>query len=289
MAEKKRAVALGNFDGIHIGHSAVIGCAVSAAQSGLVPSVLLLDPMPSRFFGKAESKELVSAEEKEHIISAMGAEVVKVDFSAVKDYTPEEFFEKIIVGELGAGMLCCGFNYRFGKGGSGDSTLLDALCKKSGIELCIVPAVLYDNQPVSSTRIRTALENGDITLANTMLGRDFGYTLEVVHGDELGRTLDCPTINQLFSEGMIVPKYGVYASRACVDGVWYSSVTNIGRRPTFENDQQRSETHILGYCGDLYGRQVEVRLLRYIRGEMKFASLDELKNQLAKDKLEAEN
>ncbi len=288
MAEKKRAVALGNFDGIHIGHSAVIGCAVSAAENGFVPAVLLLDPMPSRFFGRSESKELVSAAEKERLISEMGAEVVKIDFAAVKDYTPEDFFEKIIVGSLGAGMLCCGFNYRFGKNGSGDSALLRKLCENAGIELCVVPAVLYDGKPVSSTRIRTALENGEISLANAMLGREFGYKLEVVHGDELGRTLDCPTINQLFPEGMIVPGYGVYASRACVDGVWYSSVTNIGRRPTFESDQQRSETHILGYCGDLYGRQIEVRLLRYIRGEMKFDSLPALKSQLVKDKLEAE-
>ena len=289
MADKKRAVALGNFDGVHIGHSAVIGCAVSAAENGFVPAVLLLDPMPSRFFGKAESKELLTAEEKECLISAMGAEVVKVDFSQVKDYSPEEFFNKIIVGKLNAGMVCCGFNYRFGKDGRGDSDLLGELCKTAGVELVTVEAVLFDNQPVSSTRIRTALENGEVELANKMLGRDFGYTLEVVHGDELGRTLDCPTLNQLFPEGMIVPKYGVYASRACVDGVWHRSVTNIGRRPTFENDQQRSETHILGYCGNLYGKKIEVRLQRYIRGEIKFSSLDELKNQLSKDKQASEH
>ena len=287
MADKKRAVALGNFDGVHIGHSAVIGCAVSAAESGLVPCVLLLDPMPSRFFGKAECKELLSFGEKESLICAMGAEVVKVDFSAVKDYTPEQFFEKIIIEKLNAGVVCCGFNYRFGKGGNGDSALLAQHCENAGVDLKIAPAVTFDGEAVSSTRIRAALENGRIELANKMLGRDFGYTLEVVHGDELGRTLDCPTLNQLFPDGMIVPAYGVYASRTCVDGVWYRSVTNIGRRPTFESDQQRSETHILGYCGNLYGKQVEVRLQRYIRGEMKFDSLDELKNQLKKDKSEA--
>lgn len=289
MAEKKRAIALGNFDGIHTGHSAVIGCAVSAAESGLVPAVLLLEPMPSRFFGRLESKELLTSDEKERLISAMGAEVLKVDFAAVKDYTPVDFFEKILVKKYNAGVLCCGFNYRFGKNGGGDSTLLGELCKNAGVELVTVPAVLYEGEPVSSTRIRTSLENGEIELANKMLGRDFGYTLEVVHGDELGRTLDCPTLNQLFPDGMIVPKYGVYASRACVDGKWYRSVTNIGRRPSFENDQQRSETHILGYCGDLYGKSIEVRLQRYIRGEMKFSSLGDLKKQLARDKQAAEH
>ena len=289
MTDKKKAVALGNFDGLHIGHSAVIGCAVSAAERGFAPAVLLLEPMPSRFFGKAESKELLTAAEKEKLICGMGAQVIRADFSEIKDYSPEEFFEKIILGSLNAGMLCCGFNYRFGKNGSGDSTRLAALCEKSGVELHTVSAVHYDGQPVSSTRIRAAIESGEIVQANEMLGRPFGYCLEVVHGDEIGRKLDCPTLNQLFPEGMIVPKYGVYASKACVDGVWYRSVTNIGRRPTFENDQQRSETHILDFCGDLYGKQIEVHLLRYIRGEVKFTSTNELRAQLEKDKNDAKN
>ena len=285
MENKKRALALGNFDGIHKGHIAVINAAVQAAHEwDMIPTVLLLDPLPSSVIDGREASALITEADKEKLFADMGVEVVRIDFLKIKDYSPQEFFAKILAGELNAGMLSCGFNYRFGKDGSGDSTLLGWLCDITGISISVAPAVNFGGEAVSSTRIRAAIESGDIETANEMLGREFGYTLEVIHGDKLGRQLDCPTINQLFPDGLIVPKYGVYASRTFIDGKWYNSVTNIGRRPSFESDQQRSETHILGYDGDLYGQQVEVRLLRYKRGEMKFDSLDALKAQLKKDK-----
>lgn len=285
MENKKRAIALGNFDGLHIGHTAVIGAVVRAAQLGFVPTVLLLDPLPCVALNRREGKALIMPDEKYKLLDAMGVEVIRVDFDKIKDYAPEEFFGKILLCELNAGMLSCGFNYRFGKGGSGDSALLSSLCASAGISLAVQSAVSLEGEAVSSTRIRSAIECGDIELANRMLGREFGYTLTVVHGDHLGRKLGCPTLNQLFPDGFIVPKYGVYSSRTCIDGVWYRSVTNIGIRPSFENDEQRSETHVIGYCGDLYGKEIEVRLVSYRRGEMKFNSLDELKAQLEKDKM----
>lgn len=285
MENKKRAIALGNFDGLHIGHTAVIGAVVRAAQLGFVPTVLLLDPLPCVALNRREGKALIMPDEKYKLLDAMGVEVIRVDFDKIKDYAPEEFFEKILLCELNAGMLSCGFNYRFGKGGSGDSALLSSLCASAGISLAVQSAVSLEGEAVSSTRIRSAIECGDIELANRMLGREFGYTLTVVHGDHLGRKLGCPTLNQLFPDGFIVPKYGVYSSRTCIDGVWCRSVTNIGIRPSFENDEQRSETHVIGYCGDLYGKEIEVRLVSYRRGEMKFNSLDELKAQLEKDKM----
>lgn len=285
MENKKRAIALGNFDGVHIGHAAVINAAMQAAKEyGMVPTVLLLDPLPAAVINKDAVKELITEAEKEKLFAAMGVEVVRIDFKKVKDYAPQEFFVKILAGELNAGMLSCGFNYRFGRNGEGDSRLLSWLCEVTGVWLNIEPAVEHKGEAVSSTRIRKAIENGEIELANEMLGREFGYTFEVVHGDKLGRQLDCPTINQLFPDGFIVPRYGVYASRACVDGEWYRSVTNIGRRPSFENDQQRSETHIIGYSGELYGKNIEVHLLSYKREEMKFDSLEALKTQLEIDK-----
>ncbi len=284
MAEIKRAVALGNFDGLHSGHTAVIEKAKAMAQNGLVPYVLLLDPLPCNVEGFTPHKALITDSEKDKLLSDMGIEVVRIDFHKIKDYEPERFFEDIIIKELNAGAVSCGFNYRFGKDGSGDSRLLESLCKAAGIAFCASEAIEYENLPISSTRIRSALENGEIEKANAMLGRAFGYTLEVVHGDKIGRLLDCPTINQLFPEELIVPKYGVYSSEAKIDGKWLRSVTNIGRRPSFENDEQRSETHIIGYSGDLYGKTVEVRLLSYKRSERKFSSLDELKEQLSKDK-----
>ena len=284
MAEIKRAVALGNFDGLHSGHTAVIEKAKSLAQRGFTPCVLLLDPLPCNVEGFTPHKALITDSEKEKLLSEMGVEVVKIDFLKIKDYEPVRFFEDIIIKELNAGAVSCGFNYRFGKDGKGDSALLQSLCKAADIAFCVSEAVEYEGLPISSTRIRNALENGEIEKANAMLGRSFGYTLRVVHGDKIGRLLDCPTINQLFPEELIVPKYGVYSSEAEIDGKWLRSVTNIGRRPSFENDEQRSETHIIGFNGDLYGQLVEVRLLSYKRGEKKFSSLDELKEQLSKDK-----
>ncbi|MBQ2965140.1 MAG: riboflavin biosynthesis protein RibF [Clostridia bacterium] len=284
MAEIKRAVALGNFDGLHKGHTAVIENAAAMSRHGFKPCVLLLDPLPCNVEGFTPHKALITDSEKEKLLSEMGVEVVKIDFLKIKDYEPERFFEDIIIKKLNAGALSCGFNYRFGKDGRGDSTLLESLCKAEGIAFCASEAVEYEGLPISSTRIRSALENGEIEKANAMLGRAFGYTLRVVHGDKIGRLLDCPTINQLFPEELIVPKYGVYSSEAEIDGKWLRSVTNIGRRPSFENDEQRSETHIIGYNGNLYGKTIEVRLLSYKRGERKFSSLDELKEQLSKDK-----
>ena len=278
MTEKKRAVALGNFDGLHIGHAAVINSA--KAYKNMLPCVLLLDPLPSAVTGEA----LMTVEEKQRLLDTFGVETVRIDFSAIKDWTPERFFDEIIVGKLNAGAVCCGFNYRFGKGGSGDSALLKSLCESRNIAFCECGAVEYENQPVSSTRIRTALKNGEIEKANAMLGRNFGYCLEVVHGDKIGRLLDCPTINQLFPSELIVPKYGVYSSVVTLNGKQLRSVTNIGRRPSFEKDEERSETHIIDYCADLYGQKIDVRLLSYKRGEKKFDSLEELKAQLNIDK-----
>lgn len=284
MAEIKRAVALGNFDGLHSGHTAVIEKAKALAQNGLKPCVLLLDPLPCNVEGFTPHKALITDSEKDKLLGDMGIEVVRIDFLKIKDYEPERFFEDIIIKELNAGAVSCGFNYRFGKNGRGDSSLLADLCRAAGITLSISEPIEFEGSPISSTRIRSALENGEIEKANAMLGRSFGYTLEVVHGDKIGRLLDCPTINQLFPEELIVPKYGVYSSEANIDGKWLRSVTNIGRRPSFENDEQRSETHIIGYSGDLYGKTIEVRLLSYKRGERKFSSLDELKEQLSKDR-----
>jgi riboflavin kinase/FMN adenylyltransferase len=187
--------------------------------------------------------------------------------------------------KIGVTALSCGFNYHFGSKAQGNTEKLSALCKKENIELFISDAVEYKNEPVSSTRIRKAIKNGDIEEANAMLGREFSYDFLVVHGDARGRTIDSPTINQFFTEDFIVPEYGVYASYAVIDGEKYSSVTNVGVRPTIEGfSKERSETNIIGFTGDLYDKNISVHLLKKIREEMRFSGLDELKNQIAKDR-----
>ena len=281
--ENKTAVALGSFDGLHTGHMSVIACALSFKERGLIPLVMLFDSHPLQTLsGKAPAEILQPALRKE-ILESRGIESVDISFNEIKDLSCREFFTEILLGKLNAGAVCCGMNYRFGKGGSGGTEELKALCNEFGVELKISPEVMHGGLPVSSTRIRRAIENGDIPLANAMLGREFRYKYTVVNGDHRGRLMGAPTINQHFGSNFVVPKKGVYASVTLVDGKIYPSVTNIGLRPSFENTDLRSETCILGFSGNLYGRDIEIRLLQYIRGEMKFDSMDALGEQIRRD------
>ena len=282
----KRSIALGSFDGLHRGHKAVLDRALSFAGQGCRPCVLLLEPAPAQVLGKASAGLLMSFEDKRRELEKRGLEVVVVDFLSVKDLPPQDFFEQILCEQLSAGVLSCGFNYHFGAGGSGNAALLRTLCQQNGVLLQQIEPQTFEGELVSSTAVRQALEQGDVPRAEKLLGHPYGYRFEVVHGDHIGgRLLNCPTINQLFPAEMLVPKYGVYASQTLLDGVWRRSVTNIGCRPSFESNEQRSETHIIGFDGDLYGQLIEVRLCRYKRGERRFDSLEALKQQLIADRL----
>ena len=159
-----------------------------------------------------------------------------------------------------------------------------SLCAEREIKITIVDAVEFEDEPVSSSRIRKAIADGDMKSAQLMLGRYFSYDFPVMHGDKRGRILGSPTINQFFTEDFTVPEFGVYASFTKVHGEIYPSVTNIGIRPTIGNSEKRSETHIIGFEGDVYGERPEVFLVEKIRGEMQFSSLEELSNRIAKDR-----
>lgn len=280
---EKTAVALGSFDGLHKGHMSVIACALSKKELGLIPLVLLFDAHPLLSLTGKPPPEILQKEKRDAILSSLGIKTETVSFADIKEMSCREFFEKILIGKLDAGVICCGENYRFGKNNAGNTETLKALCDEFNIELCISPTVTESGLPVSSTRIRTAIENGDIPLANTLLGREFSYKYTVVSGDQRGRLMGAPTINQHFGKDFIIPKKGVYASVTVVEGTEYPSVTNIGLRPSFANADLRSETCILGFSGDLYGKDIEVSLLEYLRGEIKFDSMEALGNQIRAD------
>lgn len=284
MTEIKTAVTLGSFDGLHKGHIAVIACAFEMQKKhGLLPLVLLFDKHPMLTVSGKAPDMILQPNLRDELIAQTGAGKRIVSFREVRDMSCREFFEKILIGKLNAGGVCCGWNYRFGKNNEGGIDELRALCTEYGVELMITPPVDFDGKPVSSTRIRQAVENGDIPLANAMLGREFRYKLTVVDGQHRGRLIGAPTINQRFENGFVIPKKGVYASATLVDGVLYPSVTNIGLRPSFENEDFRSETCILGFSGNLYGQEIEVRLLDYLRDEIKFNSMEELSAQIKAD------
>lgn len=270
------AMALGNFDGVHIGHLKVIEAAVKTR--GLSPAALTFQqnphPVPS----------IVTREDKEKIMRQSGVQLlVSLPFREVRDMPAEDFFRQVLLEKCRVRKLCCGSDFRFGQGARGDYALLKNLCQETGVELENVPFVTLDGQRVSSTRIRQALQTGNVTLANRMLGRPFGFELEVIHGNHIGRGLGTPTINQALPEGFILPRFGVYASVAEVDGVDYYGVTNIGVKPTVGSDQVLSETWMPEFRGDLYGKRVRLSVYEFIRPERKFASLEEMKIVIVKD------
>ncbi|MBR4858790.1 MAG: riboflavin biosynthesis protein RibF [Clostridia bacterium] len=284
MCERKTAVTLGSFDGLHKGHMTVIACAFEMQKKhGLSPLVLLFDKHPMLALSGKAPDTVLQPSLRDGIIAETGAEKRIVPFDLVKDMTCREFFEKILIEKLNAGGVCCGWNYRFGKNNEGGIDELRALCDEFDVRLEVSKPVDYQGSPVSSTRIRQAVENGDIPLANALLGREFRYKQTVVDGQHRGRLIGSPTINQRFDSGFVKPKKGVYASVTIVDGKEYPSVTNIGLRPSFENEDFRSETCILGFSGNLYGLEIEVRLLDYLRDEVKFESLDKLSAQICRD------
>lgn len=273
--------ALGTFDGLHIGHKAVITAEKTEYRRKLT---LMFTRHPQAQLKGENPGVLITARKEKSLLKEWGIEPEYIDFAEICNLSPEEFVDKVLIEKYNVKSLACGFNYRFGKNAEGTVQLLSSLCAEREIKLTVADAVMYENEPVSSTRIRNALRNGDMKSVNAMLGRYYSYDFEVLHGDERGRILGSPTINQFFGEDFSVPQYGVYASFTAIDGKNYPSVTNVGVRPTIGNSEKRSETNIVGFEGDLYGRCPEVFLVEKIRGEMKFSSLEELSNQIAKDR-----
>jgi len=277
------AVALGTFDGLHKGHLAVISSAVAFREEGLAPCVLLFDKHPQTVISGRAPAEILTDSLKKKALDKMGVCYFTVPFEDVRNLTAGEFFEDVLLKKMNARAVCCGYDYRFGHDGAGDAVLLKELCTASRIKCSITPAVSFAGEPISSTRIREAIVNGDVENANKMLGRAFSYNFEVAAGEKLGRLLGTPTINQHFPEGFVVPKNGVYISKALVEGSWHAAVTDIGMRPTFDSSELRSETCIMNFSGNLYGQQVEVGLLKYLRPEKKFSSLATLSRQIKLD------
>ena len=284
MSEIKSAVALGNFDGVHLGHISVLQKALFLKNEyGFQPIALLFKSHPAEFFGKKLTL-LTTYQKRNELIEKLGIKVVEIDFESIKDMSPKEFVEEILVKRLNAGAVCCGFNYHFGKNSEGNSETLKQIANEKNIKVFVSEKVEIDSELISSSRIRKAISNGDITLANKMLGREFSFENEVVFGESRGKMLGFPTANQDFRKNIIIPKTGVYASSCDIDEVTYFGFTDIGKRPTFDNGDVRAETHLFDFEKDLYGRNIEIKLYKYLRNEKKFSSEKELINQLNIDK-----
>ena len=271
------AIVLGSFDGVHLGHRAVI----DAAEG--YNCIAVTFSLPPKSYKSSAPKLLMTLEDKKAQLKKCGAnEIYVMDFESVKDTSPEDFLN-FLKEKFNPYLIVCGFNYRFGKGASGNTETIKAFCSKNGIEFTEIPEVEKEGVTVSSSYIRSLIADGDVKKANTLLSQDFGFSAEVINGDHRGRTIGFPTINQVYPAALINPKFGVYESTVFFDGKTYKAITNLGVRPTYLNENVTCESYIRGFSGDLYGKTVTLRLKRFLRAERKFSSVEELKKAIESD------
>lgn len=283
--KNKTAVTMGIFDGVHIGHQAVINTACEFKKQGLDVVLFTFKTDTVTTKGRGFIEMLLSDDLKKERFDKLGVDYIySPAFDEMKNMTSAQFVEQVLYKKLNADVVVCGEDFRFGKGAKGDAEKLKLLCEKYHIKTVIVKQAKYEGRKISSSDIRDCIRHGEIKRANEMLGYNYYYKLPVLHGNEIGRTLDFPTINQEITKGHILPKFGVYITRTKIDGKWHNSISNIGVKPTVE---ERSapliETNILDFEGDIYGQVVEVELICFLRPERKFESVDELKRQVKSD------
>lgn len=277
------AVALGFFDGVHLGHRAVLK---ACAGSGLHRVVLTFSQPPAKTIGRACPPLLTDNARKAALLGELGADdIIFADFASLRELSPAEFVRSILYERLHAKQVYCGFNYRFGKDGDGDTALLTALCSEYGIGVTVIEPVYLDGEAVSSTRIRACIAAGEVGRAAEMLGGCYTIEGDIGGGNHIGTTMGFPTVNIPIGEELCVPRYGVYASYITIDGRTFTAATNIGVHPTVEViSRPLCESFLLDFeGGDLYGKHAVCELRRFIRGERKFDSIEELRAQIRHD------
>lgn len=280
------AVSLGKFDGIHIGHRLLINKILSCKEQGYTSAVFTFHYHPYNLFSEKEIDLIDTEEEKKKKFENMGLDVlVAYPFTEeTASLEPEEFIESILIEKLDAKIIVVGSDYRFGHKRRGDVSLLRQKEKKYGYRLIVCDKLEQNGEVVSSSRIRSELKEGNMSLVNEMLGQPYCIMGEILHGRKLGRTFGMPTINMLPPEHKLLPPNGVYASRTVIDGKTYEGVTNIGYKPTVGAELRRGvETYLFEMDSDVYGKTACVELYSFERGEKKFGSVEELKIQMQKD------
>jgi riboflavin kinase/FMN adenylyltransferase len=283
-------VALGNFDGFHLGHQAVVGRAVArAAHEGRPALVATFDPHPVRFFKPdCAPFRLTSLDQRQRLFGQAGADATLVfGFDAALAATGADEFVRLLAEEIGAAAVVTGDDFTFGARRSGNVDVLRELGAARGMAAETVAPVLAEGEPVSSSRIRAALAAGDAGTATRLLTRPFAIAGIVQHGDKRGRELGYPTANLVLG-GYQRPAYGIYAVRVTLaDGTEHAGVANVGVRPTFDPPVELLEAFLFDFAGDLYGQQIEVALHHFLRPERKFDDMDALAEQMRSDEAEA--
>lgn len=286
---EETVTALGNFDGIHKGHQALIDEAVNTAKEmGLKSAVFTFSNHPRNVLaGDCVVKNVIYADEKMRLLEKAGIDYLfSVDFDKyIMSRTPEEFVDEILVRKFRMKAAVCGFNFTYGYKAAGTSESLTEYAGSKGIEVHVIDPVKVDGKIVSSTLIRRLVEEGRMEKVRDMMGRPYMIRGEIVHGNKLGGpVLGFPTCNTTLDKNMVAPLKGAYVTKCVIGSAEYASMTNVGTKPTIGDYQTNVETHIFDFDKDVYGRQIEVYFLSLIRPEQKFASLDELIAQLVRDK-----
>lgn len=287
-AARTTAVGLGNFDGLHVGHMALINTLTNEARiSGLQSVIYTFIKHPENILRKKLFTSLLTTVGKrvqlleETALDYLYFDEFDENFSRMK---PENFVREVLLERLGARLVVAGFNYRFGYMGQGDVNLLRELGRKYNFRVIIIPPVKVENEVVSSTAIREYVMKGDMESVFRLLGRHYSITGEVMDGKRLGRRIGFPTANLHPEEYLVMPHNGVYITRTLYNGEFYSSLTNIGFNPTFGDTARISaETHILNFDRDIYRNNIEVFFLKKLRNEKKFKNAQELSEQIKKD------
>jgi riboflavin kinase/FMN adenylyltransferase len=287
----KSVVTIGNFDGLHFGHREIISKAVQKAKDLKARSVVVtFNPHPKKILKPdGQHVQLFDHKDQEKELSKMGVDVLVMEpFSRdLSQLTPEKFLTDYIIKPLSPMALVVGYDFAFGANREGTLTTLEKLCEKSGLELEIVNPVKMDGLVISSSEIRKSIKEGHVDMAKKMLGRSFYISGLVEKGEQRGRLLGFPTAN-LSTKAEILPRPGVYATYTRIRDEIYKSVTNVGYNPTFvkksgEDKSLKIETHILNFNKDIYGEEIEIYFEHFIRAEIKFSGLEELKAQINSD------
>lgn len=294
MSDIKRAIALGFFDGVHIGHGALLEKTKErAAQSGASPAVLSFDVHPDNLVFGRETPLINSAEDRTDVIRRIYGidDVVFLHFNrALMEMPWREFIENII-SQLSIGWIVVGHDFCFGYKGEGTARRLKDYCLAHDIGCDIIPPVMLDGRVVSSTYIRSLIAQGDMEQARRYLGHPYFLTNTVCSGYHLGTKMGTPTTNIFFPQGVLVPRHGVYVTRVVLqDGRSYAAATNVGVRPTVSNSTRANvESHILDFSGNLYGQKARVEFYSFIRPEMKFDDVQILSSHIKHDSETAKN
>ncbi|MBQ9832729.1 MAG: bifunctional riboflavin kinase/FAD synthetase [Clostridia bacterium] len=283
MKEMGTVAALGTFDGVHMGHRTLIEKALHKAEENGFKTIIYTFSNHPMTVMSSSPKLLMTSSERICCLKSFGCSVVADEFDTELANTSARDFALMLKERFNMKIAVAGYNYSFGKGGRGDVEMLKQLGEELGFETVIAQKVTYGSEGVSSSRIRKCIENGDIRLANAMTVSPFSLSGEVIANKHIGSTIGFPTANIGVCEEKVLPKAGVYAVTAHIRDKVFNGVTNIGTNPTVNGTKTTIETHIIGFDGDIYGEELKIEFIDRIRDDKKFASIDELKAQIAKD------